>query len=238
MSRTALPSTGTRPDIAARALDRLEDRDLRFLVESFPRPAQGYEEMAAIFRSLPSTLESMLDAEYVHRKIFESRGDLLEISPFLLFSVLLRRCIGGPRTATDRAVINYLANLLSLFVRTDRVYRPESGDRASYEYFTDLMAAAQHADERRSFLLRAHIGNYALYLTGLFPGWIEHRHRYKKRPLDARYYADMGRTGYRDAASSRLAKAFELDDIFLRLALMFDRYREWLNLLAREYLFD
>jgi hypothetical protein len=180
----------------------------------------------------------MLDAEHVHRRIFESRGDLLAISPFLLFSVLLRRCIGGPRTATDRAVINYLANLLSLFVRTDRVYRPDAGESASYEYFADLMAAAQQADERGSFLLHAHIGNYALYLTGLFPGWIEHRHRYKKRPLDARYYADMGRTGYRDAASSRLAKAFELDDIFLRLALMFDRYREWLNMLAREYLFD
>jgi hypothetical protein len=238
MSRRALQATGTRPDIAARGLDRLEDRDLRFLVENFPKPAQGYEEMAAIFKSLPNTLESMLDAEHVHRKIFEGRGVLLEISPFLLFSVLLRRCIGGPRTATDRAVINYLANLLSLFVRTGRVYRPESGDSRGYEYFADLMAAAQQADERRSFLLHAHIGNYALYLTGLFPGWLEDRHRCKRRPLGPGYYADMGRMGFRDAASSRLAKAFELDDIFLRLALTFDRYRERLNVLAREYLFD
>lgn len=238
MSRRGLQSNATRPDIAVRALDQLSDQDFRFLAENFPQPAHGYEEMAAIFKSLPTTLESMLDAEYVHRKIFESLGVLLEISPFLLFNVLLRRCIGSPRTATDRAVINYLANLLSLFVRTDRVYRPESGDSRSYEYFVDLMAEAQRADERRSFLLHAHVGNYALYLTGIFPNWLEDRHRHKKRPLNAGYYADMGRTGYRDAASSRLAKAYELDDIFLRLALMFDRYRERLNVLAREYLFE
>lgn len=226
-----------RPDIAARGLDRLTDKDLRFLIESFPQPAASYEDIARIFASLPTTLESMLDAEYVYRKIFENRRELLQISPFLLFNVLLRRCIGGARTQTERAVVNYLANLLSLFVRTERVYRPEAGDSQSYEYFVDLAAEAARADERRSFLLQAHIGNYALYLTGIFRDALEYRHRYKRRPVDARYYADMGRVGYRDAASNRLARAYKLDDIFLRLALRFDHYGERLNVLAREYLF-
>jgi hypothetical protein len=231
-----MPSTA-RPDIVARGLDRLTDRDLRFLVENFPQPAASYEEMARVLASLPTTLESMLEAEYVYRKIFETRRELLEISPFLLFNVLLRRCMGGARTQIERAVVNYLANLLSLFVRTERVYRPEAGDRHSYEYLVDLAAAAAHADERRKFLLHAHIGNYALYLTGIFRDALEYRHRYKRRPVDPRYYADMGRVGYRDAASSRLATAYKLDDIFLRLALRFDHYQERLNVLAREYLF-
>ena len=231
-----MPSTA-RPDIVARGLDRLTDKDLRFLVENFPQPAASYEDMARIFASLPTTLESALDAEYVYRRIVENRAELLDISPFLLFNVLLRRSIGGARTPTERAVINYLANLLSLFVRTERVYRPEAGDRRSYEYFVDLAAEAARADERRRFLLHAHIGNYALYLTGLFCDWLEYRHRYKRRPTDARYYADMGRAGYRDAASNRLAKVYELDDVFLRLALQFDHYRERLSVLAREYLF-
>jgi hypothetical protein len=231
-------SNAVRPDIAARGLDRLTESDLRFVIENFPQPARSYAEMARIFASLPITLESMLSAEYVHRKIFEKRRELLDISPFLLFSVLLRRCIGGARTATDRAVINYLANLLSLFVRADRVYRPDVDEGRSYEYFADLAAEAEHADERRRFMLHAHIGNYALYLTGIFADWLEYRHRYQRRPVDARYYADMGRTGYRDAAANRLARAYELEDVFLRLALTFDHYRERLNVLAREYLFD
>jgi hypothetical protein len=227
-----------RPDIAARGLERLTDRDLRFLVEHFPGPASSYEDMARLFASLPTTLESMLEAEYVQRKIFENRQELLEISPFFLFNVLLRACIDGARTPTDRAVVNYLANLLALFVRADRVFRPEEGDERSYEYLVELTAEAGRADERRRFLLHAHIGNYALYLTGIFRDALEYRARYKRRPLDARYYADMGRVGYRDAAASRHAKTYQLDDIFLRLALHFDHYRERLNVLAREYLFN
>jgi hypothetical protein len=227
-----------RPDIATRGLERLTDKDLRFLVEHFPGPASSYEDMARLFASLPTTLESMLEAEYVQGKIFENRQALLEISPFLLFNVLLRACIGGARSATDRAVVNYLANLLTLFVHTDRVYRPEAGDEGSYEYLVDLAAEAGRADERRRFLLHAHIGNYALYLTGIFRDALEYRARYKRRPLDTRYYSDMGRVGYRDAASNRHAKAYKLDDIFLRLALHFDHYRERLNVLARQYLFN
>lgn len=229
--------SNNRPDIAATGLERLTQHDLRFLVENFPQPAASYAEMARLFASLPNTVESMLGAEYVHRAIFERRRELLNISPFLLFSVLLRRCMDSARTPTDRAVINYLANLLSLFVRADRVYRPEA-EGANYEYLADLAAEVEQADERRRFILQAHIGNYGLYLSGIFADWLEYRHRYQRRPLDARYYADMGRTGYREAAASRLARAYELEDVFLRLALTFDHYRERLSVLAREYLFD
>lgn len=210
---------------------------MRFLVKNFPKPAASYEDMARIFSSMPTTLESTLEAEYVYRTIIENRRDLLEISPFLLFNVLLRRSIGGARTEIERAVVNYLANLLSLFVRTERVYRPEAGDRETYEYFVDLALEAASADERRRFLLQAHIGNYALYMTGIFRESLEYRHRYKRRPIGVRYYMDMGRVGYRDAAANRLARAYKLEDVFLRLALQFDHYRERLNVLAREYLF-
>ncbi len=228
----------TRPDIAVRGAERLTDRDLRFLVENFPRPAATYAEMARSVAALPNTLESLLDAEYCYRKIYEHRGELLEISPFLLFSVLLRRCVDGARAPLDRAVINYLANLLSLFVRTDRVHRSHDGSENSYEYFVDLATEAARADEHDRFLLHAHMGNYALYLTGVFADALDYRQRYKRRPVGAREYADFGRSGYRDAAASRLARAYQLEDIFLRLALMFDHYRERLHRLAREYLFN
>src|SRR5690606_32665942 len=171
------------------------------------------------------------------RKIVGSRDELLSISPFLLFNVLLRRCIDG-RTPLDRAVINYLANVLSLFVRTDRALRPETQDSKRYEYFVDLAAEAQRADARRQFLLHAHIGNYALYLTGLFPDWLDYRHRFKRRPVEPGYYADVGRAGYRDAGMHRLARKYALNDIFMRLALLFHHYQSRLNVLARNYLFQ
>lgn len=57
------------------------------------------------------------------------------------------------------------------------------------------------------------MGNYGLYLSGIFADALEYRHRYQRRPVSARYVADMGRTGYRDAAASRLARAYELDEV-------------------------
>jgi hypothetical protein len=226
----------TKPDFAIRGTAGLSDQDLRFLVENFPQPAASYEDMAGVFAALPNTLESILEADYCYQKIYERRGELLHISPLLLFNVLLRRLFDGTRTPLDRAVINYLANLLSLFVRTDRLHRPHHGAQ-SYEYFVDLATAAANAGERERFLLNAHIGNYALYLTGIFADALDYRQRYKRRPVGAREYADFGRAGFRDAAAHRLARVYQLEDIFMRLALTFDHYRERLHRLAQEYLF-
>lgn len=227
------------PDIAVRGLTRLTDADLRFLAANFPQPATTFEDIARLLERPPSTLESLLEAEYVYRAIFERRGELLAISPFLLFNVLLRRCLEGARTATERAVVNYLANLLALFVRTERVYRPGGSEPRSFAYFVDLAAAAAETrDERERFLIHAHLGNYGLYLSGVFGDALEYAHRHRRRPVSPRYVADMGRAGFRDAAASRLAHTYRLQDVFLRLALRFDHYRERLARLAREYLFD
>jgi hypothetical protein len=226
------------PDIAVRTPARLSAEDLRFLAENFPAPAASYEEMTRVLAGMPSTLESLLEAEYVHQAIFEKRRELLQISPFLLFSVLVRRCLEGVRTPVERAVANYLANLLALFVRAERVHRPDAASPRDYRYFAELAAAAQSADERESFRIHAHIGNYALWLSGVLRDALEYAHRYRRRPVSPRYVADMGRAGFRDAASHRLAKAYGLEDVFLRLALRFDHYRERLNVLARDYLFD
>ena len=40
-----------------------------------------------------------------------------------------------------------------------------------------------------------------------------------------------------NAAANRLARVYKLEDLFLRLPLQFDHYRERLRVLAREYVF-
>ncbi len=42
---------------------------------------------------------------------------------------------------------------------------------------------------------------------------------------------------FKGPVSSGKLSVYKLDDVFLRLALQFDHYRERLNVLAREYLF-
>ncbi|NIR29389.1 MAG: hypothetical protein GWN84_08775 [Gammaproteobacteria bacterium] len=225
------------PDFGLTGLEALEQRDLKFLIDNFPAPGRSYEEIAELIHTLPSTVESMLSSDYVFERLFDRRELLLDISPFLLFSVLLRRTAPETPTGHERRVFNYLANLLSLFVRTERLYRPHPGLDATYEYLTDMIAEAENASTREQFMIYSHIGNYALYLTGLFADWIDHHHRYRRRLVDREFYVEFGQTYFERAASHPLAREYGLDAVFLRLAIMFGHYRDLLDRVARRYLF-
>lgn len=224
----------SKPDFANTGLDRLAQRDLHFLIAHMPRAGGSYHEIAALLNAMPNTLESMLTSDYLFDIIRDRQRLLLDISPFLLFSVLLRRSLGKPRNPLERRVINYLANLLTLFVQAERLYRVEPSDREPQEYVVQLMAGLEQAGSRRQFLTYAHIGNYALWLTGLRASWLEARHRYGRRPVSPGFYEEFGRTSYDRAAKHRLARELALEDVFLRLALMFSHYREGLNRMVRE----
>lgn len=225
------------PDFAHADLQRLADRDLKFLIENFPQPGRSYEEIAEVIHSLPNTLDSLLESEYVLDRILDQRSFLLDISPFLIFNVMLRRCLEKPRNSRDHKVINYVANLLSLFVKTERLHRVQPHDQKTYEYLVEMMEEASRADKRRQFMIYSHIGNYSLYLSGVFPAWIQYRHRYKRRPVDEKFYIDFGRTYFDRASKHPLARSYQLEEVFLRLALLFEEYRHALNRLSKQYLF-
>lgn len=225
-----------RPDFAHTDLNRLEDRDLRCIIEHFPLPGRSYEEIARVVHDLPTTLESILSSDFLFQRICDKSELLLDVSPFLLFNVLLRHTLTDHRTQSERRIINYLANLLSVFVHTDRMLRVQPYDSEGREYLIDLISESEGADANRQFLIYAHIGNYSLFLTGLFPQWIEYRHRYKRRPVDMGYYIDFGRTYFNRAASHRMANELGLDDVFFRLAVLFESYQSTLNHISRTYL--
>jgi hypothetical protein len=225
-----------KPDFARTALYPLAESDLRFLVENMPRVGGSYEEIASLLEAMPNTLESMLTSDYVYALIRDRRNLLLTISPFLLFGVLLRRSLDAPRTPVERRVINYLANLLALFVRTERLYRVEDGADPQ-AYVVELLQDLAEAEPRRQFVTYAHIGNYTLWLTGLQAAWLEHRHRYGRRSVDARYYESQGSAYFDRAAHHSLAREFGLDDVFLRLSMMFDHYRAGLERMRRNEMF-
>src|SRR5207249_10199172 len=64
----------------------------------------------------------------------------------------------------------------------------------------------------RAFLLRVHLGNYSLWLAGLFPDYIA-AGRSRKGGPDLPYYDELGRQGFRLAAQHRLAALLGLATI-------------------------
>lgn len=221
------------PDFARFDTQSLAPADLVFLFERFPAPNVDAVEAARRVIEQPSTLESLLESRFVVKAVLEPDSASLSVSPRLFFNVLLRHCLPGRREAAEREALNYLANVLALFVRTDRLYRVQAGDGQAHEYLVDLVAEAANAKPERQFLVCTHIGNYAMFLSGICAPWIEHRRRYRRRPLSLDYYRGMGRSYYASAARHPRAQDLHLRGVFGQLSQRFDYYRSGLERLSQ-----
>ncbi len=121
----------------------------------------------------------------------------------------------------DRTLADYMASLFMEFGTRDRANRISRWDDETYNTLAELLSAAQTSDSKRSYLVRTHLGNYALWLSGIFPDHIEER-RWRRGGPDLEYYETMGRTGYALAARHQLAKDAGVSDLY---ALAADRFR-------------
>jgi hypothetical protein len=137
----------------------------------------------------------------------------------------------------DPRLADYLAALLIEFAGHGRAYRIARYDDRTYAYLVDLVTDVEaESSERRQFLLHAHIGNYALWLSGLFPDYVVARVQRKAAPgLD--YYESLGASGYLTASEFELAGRYDLRDIFRQVASGFGGVRRALNRISDRYFF-
>src|SRR5881396_3739511 len=99
-----------------------------------------------------------------------------------------------------------------------------------------LRAAGLDDAGERAFLLRAHLGNYSLWLAGLFPDYIAARRSRKGGP-DLPYYDELGRQGFRLAAQHRLAEHLGVATIYRSAAERFPTLRVAFNRLSDRVFF-
>jgi len=138
----------------------------------------------------------------------------------------------------DRRLADYLASLVLHFGLRDRARRVADADDEIYDSLADLLAAAEaaEADPRRALLVRAHLGNYALWLSGLFPDHVEAR-RWRRGGPDLDYYEALGRRGFRLAADHRLAAEYGLASLFAAASERFAVLRVALSAVSDTLLF-
>jgi hypothetical protein len=125
-----------------------------------------------------------------------------------------------------------VAALLENFTRTRRLQGPAENIQSTY--LSDLLLALRSATPYETFLIRAHIGNYALFITGIFHDNVERR-SLRGAPSCA-FYEDVGRRSFQVVASHDVARRFEMSDLFENLADHFHHCRVALNRLAEELL--
>lgn len=173
-----------------------------------------------------STRDLILDDEELFHAFLEQRG-CLRVSSHFYFYVLVRHVLRRAGIE-DRAVADYVAEVLCEFSRTERARCVVPGAQASLDYLFEMVAALERADERSRFCIRAHIGNHSLFLAGVFPDRIRFRAENRGFP-DLKYYEALGRANFRVASDHRLADRYALGPIFSTLAERFQDARLALN---------
>lgn len=179
-------------------------------------------------------IDALLDDPRLLPALLESRLGMNASLPLFCY-VVVRRALRGAGEE-DRALADYIAAILLHFGARGRAERIAESDDQKYDTVSMLLDEVNGADARRSFLVRQHLGNYALWLSGLFPDLIEQR-RWRRGGPDLEYYEDMGRRGFELAADHEIAHEHGLDMLFREVAERFPRLRVALNGVSDTLLF-
>jgi hypothetical protein len=170
-------------------------------------------------------IDSLMDDTALIRALLRRRGVDSAPAP-LLFYLLVRHAL-LEREIHDRRLADYTAAVLLEFGKLGRSPKPEEPLPSSL-YLVDILTELERARGEREFELRAHLGNLALWMAGIFPDHITHRVQRRGAP-PLSYYDEMGAAGFRSAAGMQLALQHGLGDLFLRFAEQFTGVRSALN---------
>jgi non-ribosomal peptide synthetase component F len=136
----------------------------------------------------------------------------------------------------ERAVADYVASVVVHFASHDNAWRIAVHDDETYDTLAALLADASAGDAKRTFLVRQHLANYSLWLSGLFPDHVTLK-KWRRGGPDLSYYDEMGRQGFLLAAEHRMADSTGLRPVFARAAGEFPLIRQALNRVSDRLLF-
>jgi hypothetical protein len=142
----------------------------------------------------------------------------------------------------DEPVATYLADLLTRFARTERLF-PAGVAAPRLETVVDLLLEAQaawddaaaHFGPEREIDVRRHIGDYTLFMTGVFRERVE-------RIASTGFYVSQGKRAYRFVSEHQRASARPAgrpgDPPYARLAERFEHYAWALDYARRVHFSD
>jgi len=217
--------------IKANCRERFTAADFDFVVRTLSRSERDSVNLVELLTD-GEVRDSILDSPRLVESLLAD-GTQLTISPQLYFYILLRHVLKDTGLG-DRDVSDYLASLLETFSQTARMRSPADGHTSPIQYVSDMLIALRTASPVQSFLIRAHVGNYALFITGIFHETVQHRSQ--RGAPDVGYYEDLGRSSYRVAAGHQVARTCALSEVFEKLADGFRDIRLALNHLSESLL--
>jgi hypothetical protein len=213
----------------------LRAADLRLVVLALSRGEQARRvELEQLLMS--EGPDRLLDEPDLLERLLAVRS-LAVPSPALFAYVAVRHALMAAGIA-NREVADYLAALLLGFSSQNRHVRAQANDDATYQYLVDIVRDLDRVDDGgvRGFLLLTHLGNYSLWLAGLFPDYVAAQRQRAGGP-DLPYYDELGRQGYDMASRHRLADEYGVAEIYREAADRFPTLRQAFNRLSDRVFF-
>ncbi len=217
--------------IQANCRSRFTAEDFSYIVRTLAKSGQSAKSEISLVELLTDqeARDCILDHDRLRDSIL-SGVENLSISPHLYFYVLTRAVLKDTALG-DRALADYVASLLAAFSHSSQMESPTGG---GVTYLSDLMLALRQANDHQTFQIRAHVGNYSLFISGILHENV--RRRCERGAPDVSFYEEMGSSSYKAAAEHRVARHCDLTPIYRDLAARFHDVRLALNRLADQFI--
>lgn len=219
--------------IRANTRGRLTAADLQLVILLLSR-GSAHRRIDLERRLTAEGPDSLLDAPELFERLLTVRSMLLP-SEALFFYVVVRHALRAS-DLNDREVADYLSAMLLDFGQRDRAWRIDWNDDQRHRYLVDILTDLEATVGDRRFKVMVHLGNYALWLSGLFPDYIAAR-RLRKAGPDVAYYEALGSRGFGLASDHALAEEYGLDAVLRTAAERFPALRSALNAVSDRLLF-
>ena len=217
--------------IRANCREQFTAADFDFVVRTLARSKTDHVSLVELL-SDANTRDTVLDLPRLVDAILSNAGQL-SISSHFYFYVLARHVLRDVGI-TDRKLCDYVGSLLENFSRVNDLKSPHAIEESGRQYVSDMLIALANATPEQTFLLRAHVGNYSLFVSGIFHENTQRRSRHGAP--DIAFYEEVGRANYQLVASHATARRCELNDVYEELAGRFRKVRLALNRLSDQLL--
>jgi hypothetical protein len=201
--------------------------DFSFVVKTLAKSQRDAVSLVSLL-SDESERDAILDHDLVYDSLVDRDG-CLRVSAAFYFYILTRRVLR--RVSLDeRALTDYVAAVLLAFSHINQLKRPGDTEPTarSFTYVSDLITQLNTCAPDQVFLLRAHLGNYTLFLSGLFAERVL-SHAQRRGAPGIGFYESVGQSAYQAVARHPQAKRTDLQGVFEQLGSEFHRVRLALN---------
>ena len=155
-----------------------------------------------------------------------------------LLAELVHRRLLGSAQINDAGAARYIAGVLVDFCHVDNLYKIRSSKGKRLEDVGEMLIASNPLLEGRSFIyereVRKHVGDYTLFLAGIFPEYVARIHRDKRRLDSFVDYLKAGKESYSVVASFDQFEFKDQAPLFRRLADSFELCVFGLNLVKQD----